>query len=59
MSHRIRKLLVANRGEPIPLAKRARLFHPFTRSGDDKVHQGLGLGLYIAAEIAKAHGGEI
>lgn len=52
-------LSVANRGQPIPEDKQARLFQPFTRSDDGRPHKGLGLGLYIAAEIARAHGGEI
>ena len=33
-----------------------RLFEPFTHSGGTK---GLGLGLYIAMQIAEAHGGTI
>ncbi|MES2441970.1 MAG: GAF domain-containing sensor histidine kinase [Pseudomonadota bacterium] len=48
-------LSVANGGAAIPADKLARLFQPFTRSGEGK--EGLGLGLYIASEIAAAHGG--
>lgn len=47
---------VANGGKPIPRARLAKLFEPFTHAGQTK---GLGLGLYIAMEIAKAHGGMI
>jgi signal transduction histidine kinase len=36
-----------------------RLFYPFSRGEVRKSQQGLGLGLYIASEIAKAHGGRI
>jgi signal transduction histidine kinase len=36
-----------------------RLFHPFARGQVRPSQQGLGLGLYIAAEIARAHGGTI
>ena len=36
-----------------------RLFHPFTRGKDRANREGLGLGLYIASEIAAAHGGEL
>jgi len=52
-------LAVSNRGRPIPAEKLGRLFQPFTRSDDGKPHQGLGLGLYIASEIARAHEAEI
>lgn len=51
------ELAVANTGEPIPEAARQRLFQPFTRAALRPQQQGLGLGLYIAAEIARAHGG--
>ena len=37
----------------------ARLFEPFYRSAGDANPQGLGLGLYIASEIARAHGGTL
>jgi sigma-B regulation protein RsbU (phosphoserine phosphatase) len=33
-----------------------RLFQPFFRAEARPSQQGLGLGLYIASEIAKAHG---
>jgi PAS domain S-box-containing protein len=51
------QLTVCNGGEPIPEAVMQRLFQPFYRGGDNINKQGLGLGLYIASEIAKAHGG--
>jgi signal transduction histidine kinase len=50
---------VANGGEPIPAAALERLFHPFHRSAVRQRQQGLGLGLYIASEIARAHGGTL
>ena len=34
-----------------------RLFQPFTRASDHSSREGLGLGLFIASEIARAHGG--
>jgi signal transduction histidine kinase len=36
-----------------------RLFYPFARGEVRPSQQGLGLGLYIASEIAKAHAGTI
>jgi signal transduction histidine kinase len=51
------KLSVANTGEPIPPFALNRLFQPFTRGPGSGNPQGLGLGLYIASEIARAHGG--
>lgn len=53
------ELSVANGGEPIPPETIQRLFEPFARGQGSSNQQGLGLGLHIAAEIAKAHGGEI
>ncbi|UPJ43985.1 HAMP domain-containing histidine kinase [Bradyrhizobium sp. 40] len=53
------ELSVANGGAAIPEEARKRLFQPFYRGEAHGPSQGLGLGLYIAAEIAKAHGGSI
>ncbi len=53
------ELSVANTGEPIPPERQALLFQPFERAEHHHGQQGLGLGLYIAAEIARAHGGEL
>jgi hypothetical protein len=53
------ELSVTNRGEPIPPETIGRLFHPFSRASDRAGQQGLGLGLYIASEIARAHGGTL
>jgi signal transduction histidine kinase len=52
-------LSVANAGEPISDAARAKLFMPFYRGEVRRSKQGLGLGLYIASEIAKEHGGAL
>lgn len=52
-------LSVANAGKPIPPAAMERLFHPFCRGEVQSNLQGLGLGLYISSEIARAHGGTL
>jgi signal transduction histidine kinase len=53
------ELWVANAGKPIPPAAMERLFQPFFRAEVRPSQQGLGLGLHIASEIAKAHGGAL
>jgi signal transduction histidine kinase len=53
-------LSIANGGTPIPVADLEQLFRPFTRSRDGgQPGLGLGLGLYIASEIAAAHHGSL
>ena len=52
-------LSVTNAGPPIPPETLPSLFEPFFRGADRESSQGLGLGLYIAAEIARAHHGAI
>ncbi len=53
------ELTVANAGKPIPQAVIEHLFQPFFRATAKPDQQGLGLGLYIASEIARAHGGTL
>ena len=53
------ELAVCNKGSPIPPDAMELLFSPFSRGEVRPSQQGLGLGLYIASEIAKAHGGTI
>ncbi|HEV7608446.1 MAG TPA: GAF domain-containing sensor histidine kinase [Steroidobacteraceae bacterium] len=53
------ELSVSNHGDPIPPEAMARLFAPFERGAVRPSQQGLGLGLYIASEIARAHGGAL
>lgn len=52
-------LSVSNAGAPIPEEARRQLFRPFFRGAVRRGQQGLGLGLFIVSEIAKAHGGSI
>ena len=53
------ELSVRNYGPAIPPEVRARLFEPFWRASANHASAGLGLGLYICAEIARAHGGSV
>jgi sigma-B regulation protein RsbU (phosphoserine phosphatase) len=52
-------LSIANSGDPITPAAMKQLFQPFYRGTVKQSLQGLGLGLYIAFEIARAHGGTL
>jgi signal transduction histidine kinase len=51
------EVAVHNSGQPIPADRLPVIFQPFERGGQDRV--GLGLGLYIVREIAKAHRGDV
>lgn len=46
---------VTNRGRVIPAEHIPRLFDPFAHAGDEKKGN-LGLGLFIVAQVARAHG---
>lgn len=50
---------VTNEGTRIDAAQRDRLFMPFEQGLDRPSREGLGLGLYIASEIARGHGGTL
>lgn len=52
---------VVNQGPPIPPELLGRIFEPFRRGddSDQRPGSGLGLGLFIAREVVRAHGGEI
>jgi signal transduction histidine kinase len=56
---RMFELSVSNPGDPIAPATIAHLFQPFFRASAQPNAPGLGLGLYIASEIARAHGGTL
>lgn len=53
------ELSVTNGGEPIPSGALEKLFQPFFRATVRPNQEGLGLGLYIASEIARAHRGTL
>ncbi|WP_288380858.1 HAMP domain-containing sensor histidine kinase [uncultured Massilia sp.] len=50
---------VTNEGDALPPHVVQQLFKPYWRSPSSTRHEGLGLGLYIVAEIARAHQGAI
>ncbi len=52
-------LEVTNGGEPISPQLMPRIFEPFTRGAAEPAREGLGLGLYLARQIALAHGGTL
>lgn len=52
-------LCVANGGTPIAPENLERVFEPYWRPATSKPGGGLGLGLYICCEIAKAHQGTL
>ncbi|RXT28630.1 PAS domain-containing sensor histidine kinase [Rhizobium leguminosarum] len=53
------ELWIANGGAPISSDAMTRLFQPFFTGEAGTSQRGLGLGLHIASEIARAHGGTI
>jgi signal transduction histidine kinase len=52
-------LTVADRGPGIPAADRARAVERFVRLTPDPAEPGSGLGLSLAAAVARLHGGEL
>ena len=53
---------VHNEGGPIPEKEQSTIFEPFQRGSHGQAQgkeRGLGLGLYIVQEIARAHGGTV
>jgi signal transduction histidine kinase len=53
------KLSVTNSCDKLSDAVLKKLFQPFSRGDVKSGSEGLGLGLYIAAEIARGHGGTL
>jgi signal transduction histidine kinase len=53
-------LAVHNGGPPIPADVLPRIFDPFSRGrSNGRASAGLGLGLFITAQIVRAHGGKV
>jgi signal transduction histidine kinase len=50
---------VADNGEGVPEARRARMFDMFTRGGNGEETDGMGVGLAICRRIVERHGGRI
>jgi PAS domain S-box-containing protein len=50
---------VRDRGPGIPETELARIFERFERAASARHYGGMGLGLYVASQIAEAHGGAI
>jgi sigma-B regulation protein RsbU (phosphoserine phosphatase) len=53
------EIAVTNGGVPIPTDKMKTLFEPFSYEVGSTPRKGLGLGLFIASQIAKSHGGTL
>jgi signal transduction histidine kinase len=52
-------LLIGNTGRPIPVAARERIFERFHRGSAGENIPGHGLGLNLARELARLHGGDL
>lgn len=54
------KISITDKGEGIPKDKQQQLFNRYYQvNASDKQYSGLGLGLYINAEIIRRHGGDV
>ncbi|MFN2623604.1 MAG: ATP-binding protein [Chthoniobacterales bacterium] len=53
------EVIVRNNGEPIPSERAPHIFERFYRGRSDARIPGQGLGLALACELAKAHGGKL
>ena len=53
------RIEVSNTGPAIDRETLVQLFEPLKRGATNEQHVGMGLGLYIVREIAKAHGGTV
>ncbi len=55
----VARMTVIDHGDGIPADARERVFAAYQRSVGDRSVPGVGLGLYVAREIVRAHGGRI
>ena len=53
------EVMVKNKGEPIPPERAPHIFERFYRGRSDGRTPGQGLGLSVACELARAHGGDL
>jgi signal transduction histidine kinase len=53
------EIAVHNQGDVIPEQDLATLFQPYRKGSVSDPSKGLGLGLYIVAQIARSHGGHV
>ncbi|MES2901006.1 MAG: GAF domain-containing sensor histidine kinase [Pseudomonadota bacterium] len=53
------ELSIINSGPAMEQSTIDQLFKPFWRAGGPAANEGLGLGLFIVSEIARAHGGKL
>ena len=53
------ELSVVNSGPPLAQGTAEQLFKPFWRAAARPYKEGLGLGLFIVAEIARSHGAQL
>ena len=56
---RYAEIEVRDQGVGISPADQVRIFSPFERAGTKDIVEGLGLGLYIARQLAESHGGTL
>ncbi len=50
---------VRDRGRGVPVAERETIFEPYRRAHDENEHRGVGLGLHVSRELARAMHGDL